>query len=325
MKVCVGYQSALEYWRIHRVLPVNSAHRKRNIVLPTNQPTTKQVMLSGLKLPLNTMLSNPNNRWSSEMVVNHIFSGTMSAGCFIEVESEIEDGLEISSPEFCFLQMAGTLSLPGLIQLGYELCGRYSLPIAVDLNPPDRGFYNRLPLTSIKKLSAFIASMSGFKGSKKAVRALRYVLEGSASPMETKISMLLTLPYQLGGFGFPKPELNVRIIPRKSDRKTTNKEFYVCDLSWTDKNIAVEYDSNQFHAGSSQIAEDSKRRNSLKMMGINVITVTTQQIYNDSDFERVARVIAKCLGKRLSYKNPGFAVAHRDLRSVLNVESGWAQ
>ena len=37
----------------------------------------------------------------------------------------------MSAPEFCFLQMAGCLSLVQLIQLGFELCGTY----AVD---PDR-------------------------------------------------------------------------------------------------------------------------------------------------------------------------------------------
>jgi len=244
----------------------------------------------------------------------------MPAGCFIEAES----GFEVSSPEFCFLQMAGTLSLPRLIELGYELCGSYSLPVASDLKLPERGFYKRLPLTNIKKLTAFITSMSGFKGHKKATRALRYILEGSASPMETKLSMLLTLPYQLGGFGLPKPELNARIVPRKADRRITNKEFYICDLFWPDKGIAVEYNSNQFHTGSTHITDDAKKSNTLTAMGVLVIPVTAQQIFDNYEFERVARVIAKRLGKRLVYKNPGFAAAHDNLRDILNIESWWS-
>ena len=205
------------------------------------------------------------------------------------------------------------------------MCGRYSLPVAGDVELPERGFYNRLPLISIKKLTAFITSMPGFKGSKKATRALRYILDGSASPMETKLSMLLTLPYQLGGFGLPKPEMNARIVPRKADRRTTSKEFYICDLFWPDKGIAVEYDSNQFHTGSTHITDDARKRNTLTAMGVRVISVTAQQIFDNDEFERAARVIAKRLGKRLVYKNPGFAAAHYDLRSILNIESGWPQ
>jgi len=261
----------------------------------------------------------------------HVFSGDTPAGCFVSSEN----GLEVSSPEFCFLQMAGTLSLPALIELGYEFCGRYSLPVVGDAKKPERGFYNRLPLTSTKKISEFIARMPGFKGHKKAVRALRSILDGAASPMEAKLSMLLTLPHMLGGFGLPKPELNARVIPRKADRrteqkadrragrKTTDKEYYVCDLYWPDHALAVEYDSNQFHTGSAHITDDSKKRNALKAMGIGVITVTTQQIYDNREFETVARSIAKDLGKRIVFKNPGFAAAHNELRGFLHIEPGW--
>ena len=325
MKVCIGYQSALEYWRIRRALPDDRAMQRRNIALPNTIPTAKQVRSSGLSLPLHTILRDPDYRWRTKIITQHILSGKLPAGCFFTAKNE----LEVSSPEFCFLQMAGSLSLPGLIELGYELCGKYSLPVAApitsDVKLPERGFFNRPPLTNVKKISAFIASMPGFKGQKKAVRALRYILEGSASPMETKLSVLLTLPYQLGGFGFLKPELNARVTPKKSDRGTTDKEFYICDLFWPDKEVAVEYDSNQFHTGSAHIADDSKKRNALKAMGIGVITITTQQIYDKNELALAARVIAKSLGKRLVYKNPGFAAAHNELRGILHIESDWPQ
>ncbi|MCL1895345.1 MAG: hypothetical protein FWG03_02225 [Clostridiales bacterium] len=135
------------------------------------------------------------------------------------------NGLMVSSPEFCFLQMAGQLTLAKLIELGYELCGVYSMPNADDKNVPERGFYNRQPLTSIKKLKAFLDSMPGVKGRKKAMRALRYLRDGSASPMETKLAILLTLPYMLGGYGFSLPEMNKRIAYRVgADRKRFDKE-----------------------------------------------------------------------------------------------------
>ena len=249
-------------------------------------------------------------------MTQHVFSGNTPYGCFIGAEGRL-DGLRVSSPEFCFLQMAGYLSLAGLIELGYEFCGKYSMPAAGDAEAPSRGFYHREPLTSVKKISAFIARMPDFRGRKKAVRALRYLLEGSASPMETKLSMLLTLPYKLGGFGLPAPELNARVVPSKTAGKSSGRAFYVCDLFWADQNLAVEYDSDMFHTGSERIAEDSLKRNSLALMGVTVITVTTRQLYDSLEFEKAARTLANCLGKRLVFKNPGFAAAHLELRNQL--------
>ena len=313
MKVCIGYQSALEYWRIRRALPDSGALRRRIVTLPGTLPTANQVRSTELVLPLHIMLNNPAYRWPSQTLIQHVFSGATPAGCFIGAGNEFE----VSSPEFCFLQMASQLSLPRLIELGYEICGTYSLPVANDPKAPESGFYNRQPLTSLKKLSAFVVGMSGFIGHKSAMRALRYILERSASPMETKLAMLLTLPYKLGGFGLPKPELNVRIVPSKTAEKASSKEFYTCDLFWPDHDIAVEYDSDRFHTGSKQIADDSKKRNALAMMGVTVITVTTQQFLNSIDFEKTARVIANRIGKRLVYKNPGFIYAYNDLREQL--------
>jgi len=337
MKICIGYQSALEYWRVHRTLPENSALRQRNIVLPKKPPITKQVKSSGLELPLHIMLRSPENRWVSSTMIQHVFSGDTPAGCFISTEigtgrgagrgkgtgniigAEIssDDVFEVSAPEFCFLQMAEQLSLVGLIELGYELCGKYSMPVDNDAQVPTRGFYNRPPLTSAKRISAFIARVPGFRGRRSANLALRHILDGSASPMETKLSMLLTLPYRLGGFGLPKPDLNTSIFPSKTDSRSSGKGFYTCDLFWPDHDLAVEYDSDQFHTGSEHIADDSKKRNSLAMMGVTVITITTQQLFNLSDFKKAVNIIAKRVGKRLEFKDPGFDAAHRELRNQL--------
>ena len=225
--------------------------------------------------------------------------------------------LMVSSPEFCFLQMAEILSLTELIELGYELCGVYSLPNHADQKVPKRGFYNREQLASTKNLELLLDSMPGVKGHRKAVRALRYLQDGSASPMETKLAMFLTLPYQLGGFGFVMPELNYRIDLTKNARKYFSKDYYVCDLFWPDERIAVEYDSDQYHTGADRIANDSRRRNALTAIGIRVVSVTKQQLFNRGELEEVARTISSHMGRRLFSKKSNFAAAHLELRIQL--------
>lgn len=293
--------------------PACNVGRKREIFLPDKPPATEQVRLLGLTQPVHTVISNPNSRWSSKAMKQHVFTGRTPADCFVSVS----DRLFVSSPEFCFLQLADQLPLVILIELGYELCGAYSLPAANKTDPPERGFYYRRPLTSTDKLDAFIAEMAGVKGHKKAVRALRYILDGSASPMETKLSILLTLPYKLGGFGLIMPELNSRIIPSKMVRRSANKASYACDLYWPDYALAVEYDSDQYHTGSARIADDAKRKNILASLGITVITITKRQIYSSAELEKAARLLAKNMDRRLLHKKQDFGAPQHELRKQL--------
>ena len=246
-------------------------------------------------------------------MVQHTFVGTKSSRCFMR----ISDDLMVSSPEFCFLQLANQLSLIELVEMGYELCGLYSLPATLDQSPPDRGFYNRSPLSTKKKLSTFVEKMPGYRGHQKAVRAIRYIQDGSASPMETKVAILLTLPYKLGGFGFSMPEMNRKFTPSKTDKILTSKKYYSGDLFWQHHNLAVEYDSNLHHTGSSNIARDSEKRNAYKLMGIALISVTTSQLYNSEEFKKIAFILAKTLNKRIRVDGKKFALAHQELRDEL--------
>lgn len=223
----------------------------------------------------------------------------------------------MSSPEFCFLQMADQMSLVELIELGYELCGTYSISQGEEQDLSQESLYDKATLTNTKKLEDFTDHMQNTRGRANATRALRYVQDGSASPMETKLTMLLTLPYRLGGYGFIMPEMNSNIIPTKSVRKASSKARYACDLFWPDYALAVEYDSDQYHTGSARIAHDAKRKNALASLDITVITVTRQQVYSSVEFERVARLLAENMERRLVYKRQSFAAAQYELRRQL--------
>ncbi|MCL1906447.1 MAG: hypothetical protein FWG08_00785 [Propionibacteriaceae bacterium] len=159
--------------------------------------------------------------------------------------------------------------------------------------------------------------MKDVRGHVKAGRALSYVIDNSGSPMETILVMLLTLPYRLGGFGLPKPSLNVKVEPSKSTVKSSDRMYYICDLLWEQKKLAVEYDSEQYHSGAEKIYRDSKRRNLLSVMGYPPIILTKQQLYSMTELEKVVYLLARKLGKQLKHRSSGFAVAHRELRRVL--------
>ncbi|MDR2957109.1 MAG: hypothetical protein LBU61_02865 [Coriobacteriales bacterium] len=160
--------------------------------------------------------------------------------------------------------------------------------------------------------------MKGTKGQLRVIESLKYLENGSASPMETVLVMLLTLPYRLGGYGLPLPKINARINPSKAARRSMSQAFYVCDLFWPDLNVAVEYDSDMFHNRTVQVDKDSRKRNSLAALGIVTITVTSQQVMSVTALERVANQLAINMGRRLQQNsNPQFGKAHQELRRKL--------
>jgi len=252
----------------------------------------------GLATPLHVVVGSDNARKATRMLQCHISSGEFPSGSFVQMES----GMVVSSPELCFLQMAGELSLAKLVALGYELCGGYRL----DMENAD-GFRKDLPLTSISSLSAYVAKAARLKGRTNALKALRFISDGSASPMETILAIMLVLPHRLGGYGFPKPLHNYRIEVPASVRKTTGKSNYYCDMYWPGRKVTAEYDSDAFHTGPERIAKDAIRRNALSSMGVTVVTVSRMQVFGAQKRRELAAVLSKLLGKRLQFPVKGFA------------------
>ncbi|MDR2957396.1 MAG: hypothetical protein LBU61_04335 [Coriobacteriales bacterium] len=330
MDIVISHKSALEYWRQHASIKDAQQSRHRRKKLPDRSPDASCLRanaLNGFSLPLNALVSNANARRPSKKMQPHVLSGTVPGYGLIS----IDNGVYVSSPEFCFLQMATTLPLLELIELGFELCGLFSKSsyVAGDRvrhgdfsgNSAQTVYHSNLDdnpqLTTVKKIRSFVEHMPNVRGRGRALKALRYILDNSASPMEAKLVMLLCLPFRLGGYGFPSPELNSRIDPVKAARSYTNQTYFKCDLFWPHLSLAVEYDSDEFHTGTARIARDSRKRNALASLGILVITVTREQIKSTVQLEAVAKILAAGMNRRLRYKKQVFAKEHRRLHSAL--------
>jgi len=327
MEILLSHKSALEYWRIHGRAHGDSKQRLRRRKAPAETPRLKDVSSLkslGLSLPLDVIVSTPATRRRSKKVRPHLFSGMLEEGCI----NKIGDGLYVCSPEFCFFQMAGELHYYKLIELGFELCGRYLLLVpGYDYADPEitkRGFRNlEGSLTSKKRLKAFLERMAGALGQRPLLRAIRYVADGSASPVETILAMFLTLPYKYGGYGLPLPQLNPPNDSAQSGKqgsyhRSSNKNRFRSDLTWPGTDILVEYDSEMFHSGSAELTKDSMRRNVLTISGKRTITVTKSHVFSVLEFDTVAKQIAKGLGKRLrDERNKEFPKERIVLRTIL--------
>ncbi|MCL2530248.1 MAG: hypothetical protein FWE41_08000 [Coriobacteriia bacterium] len=233
----------------------------------------------------------------------------------------MSEGVYVASPELCFFQMANKLPFIKLIELGFELCGFYPIPrngYVKEKGANKKAFDVRRLRTSTKKLAAFLERMKGIAGQRQALRALNYILDRSASPMETKLTLLLTLPYRLGGFGLPKPKLNDGVNPSKKVLRNASQSVFVCDLCWPEADLIVEYDSEKFHEGARRITKDSKRRNALISTGKQVISITKDEIKIINQFEDLVELIAINLGARLRHSEcQGFLQKHMKLHHLL--------
>ncbi len=208
--------------------------------------------------------------------------------------ARLNAGRYVATPEFLFATLAKRIDLVGLYLLGCELTGTYALA------PSDaRGFLRCDPLSTRASHSRMIGNMAGFPGIKRAAMALGGVLENAASPMETCVSLLLTLPCRLGGYGLPKPLLNHKIPLTREQSYTLKRQSIVADMAWPKKHFAIEYESTAWHSGDDKFIHDSIRRNDIRSLGYDVITITLDEYKSVPAMDRIACDIASKVGYRL--------------------------
>ena len=246
--------------------------------------------------PLLCLVASEHERRSGYGIRCRIWASSLSPKSF----AKLTDSLFISSPEFTFLQMAKHLSLIKLIELGFELCGRYAI------DPASDGLLSRKnPLTTPEKLTLYLEKCGNVKGLKKARRAARYVLAGSESPMETKLALVLCLPPSMGGFGLPKATLNQELRLQLTDAGGNGaiERLVRCDLYWpAPYEVAIEYESNTWHLSNQKFSQDSIRRNDIVSSQVKVLTVTKDQILNLAHWPKLARQVADALGRKIETK-----------------------
>lgn len=290
MAIFIGHKTALAYWRTHDrnwAQPISQAAPQENNSPYYSQIDTGILWKFGIdEKPVSILVSCKANMRKSQNLSPRIWSGKHPSRSFYK----IAQGLYVSTPEATFLQLGKESSLIQLITIGYELCGSYGLSAQ-----SDSGFLRREPRSNPQLIERYLEKCDGIHGVKAAKRASSYIAKGSASPMESLLSMLLCLPPSLGGFGLPRPELNFPIETNEGGIMMRR-----CDLYWPDQRFALEYDSDTFHSDASKLHLDSSRRSTLEKAGVHVVSVTKNQVFDRGQLFNLATIVSKRLGKRLS-------------------------
>lgn len=237
--------------------------------------------------PIHVLVDSPKTRVSTKRVVSHVWSGRVPPGSLYH----LAPGVLVASPGFCYLLAAGTSSKARALSVGMECLGLYGRRRGT------RGFSDRKPLLSWSELASYLEGAKGCYGVRNATRLLPRVLGNSRSPMETCVVLALTLPVREGGYGLPRPELNVTVSFPPECRLLAQRPYYEVDVCWERQRVALEYNSYADHLSRSSLDGDAMKANSLRSCGWKVLVATRAQLEGVA-LDVLARQVAHFLGVR---------------------------
>ena len=257
--------------------------------------------------PIRAMVPNKASRVSTADLACFLSGAAPAPGSFIRGAGE---GLLIAAPELVVLQLALKLPMPKLAELVSELCSTYyyDLVNAPQLSRNEDGLFSRVvvrecarsnrpvPISCLRAMTWFSEQSATSRAGRAMARAVRYAVDGSASPMETTLALMLSLPKSAGGYGLPKPQMN-RVLPIDAE----SGRVRVADLFWPMANVVVEYDSDTHHAEKEKLRRDALRRNQLESRSVTVLTATAEHLSSIAALDKLASQIARALGRSLHH------------------------
>ncbi|TXF35132.1 hypothetical protein E4J93_07235 [Collinsella sp. BA40] len=293
-------------------------------------------------LPLHAIVRDPSLRRPSLVVKPRVWTGDLPAGAFYDDE---DLGITYASPAFTVFTMASQLSITQMIMAMYELTGSWSIyrpnreiQIQIDHMENTRlawvggwqqvrttrglatSLWKRGPLITTHELLAFARGISGMRNAQKYLRAAARVQGNTASPLEARLSMLLSLPPREGGEGFPPFFANYRIAYSHTAATLAGKHTCYADIFFpateTHPAIDVECHGHSVHDGDAQGGVDANRSLALQHMGIEVIHVTHEQLTDIDRFE----AFCDHLAARLRFKRRSKTEAMLNRRDTLRSE-----
>lgn len=300
MSLVLSHRTALELYR-SSMMPVSGYEKVPflSLSVPTRNDVERYraLPIRTSHIPLHCVVPKPRNRRNIKDGHCHVFGGEMNA---IRLHKSMDESfLCVVSPEVLFLEMAAQLSGIELVKLGYELCGVYSLPMSQpNYAGTPRGFSRRKALTSVERLTAHVASQGSNRSVKKARWALRYVLDGSASPRETELSMLMVFPRKLGGYGLEKPEIRHEFATSSDVLLFLSGKSAAFDLHWPDAGVLLRY-GDRTCRGDADERKRKQRQTSLESSSSRVLHITNRDFRYVERLDEVANAVARCHGRHL--------------------------
>lgn len=238
--------------------------------------------------PLDVVVGKDSARRLSVGAKCHVWKGPVPDG----LTCCPEPGVYVVAPEIALLQVAAGLGFYKALALAMELCGTYSSDEA------NRCEYGVAPVTNAARIGRLVDIVGRVRGLDVARQVARHSMDNSASPRETALAAMLSLPRRLGGWGCPRPELNVEIGLSESAAHQCGRSYLVADLLYRRAKLDIEYQGKEWHTADEGRSRDEARQNALMQMGYSCVFVAAKQIADESKIDGIADLIKKKSGLR---------------------------
>ena len=191
----------------------------------------------------------------------------------------------------------------------WELC--------FDTSGAPQNLWRRPPLTSVETLEEYIAKSAGKRGILQFKKALTLCADGSASPLESRLYLLLCADIWTGGEHWPRPALNQRIDFDDAARLLSSRTYAVADLLWKDQQVCIEVNGKSFHADKNGFTIESGRTAALESMGHRVLNINYAQMADFDQLETMLETFAETLGFPLQRRTAAFIKRKRAWHQAL--------
>lgn len=284
---------------------------RQDEVLATMERVEAEIVGLHFDLPVQLLVGThvrcrPTARYAAQTC-----SHELPAGSFLRVVP----GVYVATPALCLVRAAGAgaASDAALLELGYELCATYA-----SARTESGTFYNTPALATVSELHRYATRCVDVKGARKVERLVGYVADGSASPRETKLALLLALPHRMGGYGLGVPQMNYEVTADGNAQLISGRRSFRCDVCFPGARVDIEYQSREVHGNETSRISDSRRENALKAMGWTVINITNDELASMAATDVIAKTIAGKVGKRMRVR----VADYRDRQLCLRAELG---
>lgn len=260
---------------------------------------------------IDVLVSKAEGRRTNKFVKCHVCTTTLPRG---SVQAMSLRGYDIlaTSPELTFVQIAASEDLRIAAYVGMALCSSFRIDEYASSGLEKRVDHEE-PLTSVKKIAAYLRHAKGVYGVDEARRALRYVCDGALSPPEGAIGLLAKLPCKCGGFGWRDVRLNVaiqvfdRVDARGHSQYTTRYPDVVISnrtSAGVRRMVGIDYDPEVTHGGEMKRHSDVRRGNQISgVRRLTHFTFTDEERTSYSAWLSSMERVRRALGRRRSRRN----------------------
>ena len=315
-RIYVSHESALHFWRTNPsvyVLDGLLQNIRKLRGCPSSVEEARSLVLSESEFgpwPIDVLVPPGKQRVDNVRLKHHVQVADLPAHALCP----LYDGIHVVSPEVCLVQICATHTMLEALETGMELCGTYALrPDSVE-DKASRDY----ALIDAACFRRHVETWKELHGLGMARSVAKYLANGSASPMETKLYLLLCLPQKYGGYNFPRPELNPSHEVPLAAREAFRQDKVKPDMLWRKAHVVVEYDGS-YHDDERQMARDALRKAIFETMGYTVFTFKRWHVYNPLVFDEMTKALAGKLGKRIRPLTAKQSLARDVLRKQLLV------